>query len=173
MQRLIGRIEQDFTEEERRAGTALGSSFLQGYLGMRLALRTKDGLDADAWAPRRDVPAVIDSRDAAFGALLSLENQVERWAMDTVKRPEEERPSNAMRFLARAAQRPDEVTAYLLRKMRPYQDKLRFPAHIERERERLTRLLEARGWDTAAPLGPGYLHTFYTYDMFEQDRKEG
>ena len=173
MQRLIGRIEQGFAEEERRAGTALGSGFLQGYLGMRLALRTKDGLDADAWALRRGVPAVIDSRDAAFGALLSLENQVERWAMDVVKRPDEERPSNAMRFLARAAQRPDEVTAYLLRKMRPYQDKLHFPARIEQERERLTRLLEARGWDSAAPLGPGYLHTFYTYDMFEQDGKEG
>ena len=172
VQCLICRIEQGFTAEERHKSTPLGSSFLNGYLSMRLALTTKAGLDADAWAPLHTEAVPLDSRDAVFGALLSLENQVERWVLDREKRPEENRPSNAMRFLTRGAQRPDEVMDYLLQRMAPYQRKLCFPARITQEKERLCQLVAEQQWNTDMPLGPEYLHTFYTYTIFVHDRKE-
>lgn len=170
---LLRRIERGFAAQERTSDAPLGGLFLNGYFGMRLALTTKDGLDRAAWSARPAADRPPDSRDAVYGALLALEDRVERWVLDREKTPEEDRLSNALRLLPRAAQRPDEVLAHLLGRMRPYQRKLGFPDRIERELARLSGLLETHGWDTAAPLGQGYLPAFYTYEPAPNDRKEG
>lgn len=176
VQRLLRRIEQGFDPAQRLCRAPLGSGFLHGYLCMRLALMTRGGLDQPAWRPAH-TNFSAGSRDAAFGALLSLENRVERWALDLGKTEAENRPSNAMRFLARAAQRPDEVLAYLEERMRPYRKKLGFPRWVTEEYRTLYTCIRANGWQTDAPLGSGYLHAFYTYEPKKNDRtndgKEG
>ncbi len=166
-QRLIGRIEQTFTPEDRLSNAPLNSLFLNGYLCMRYALTTKSGWNTDFWTPSPSSSPSIDSRDAAFGALLSLEHQVERRVLRQGQ-PEDDHPSNAMRLLQRASQRPTEATRYLLQRMKPYQNKLVFSAQIRQEAERLCQLLTDRQWNTDTPLGSDYLYTFYTYDPFKQ-----
>lgn len=164
-QRLIGKIEQGFAPEERLSDAPLGRGFLHGYLTMLCALSTHDGLDKAAWKPEAAAYAPIESREAAFGALLALENSVERRILDLDKPDEENRPSNAMRFLTRAAQRPDEVRAYLAERMRPYEKKLWYSGRVlERERE-LNRLIAENHWNGDKPLGPQYLYYFYLYSQ--------
>lgn len=164
-QRLIGKIEQGFAPEERLSDAPLGRGFLHGYLTMLCALSTHDGLDKAAWKPEAAACAPIESREAAFGALLALENSVERRILDLDKPDEENRPSNAMRFLMRAAQRPDEVRAYLAERIRPYEKKLWYSERVlGRERE-LNRLIAENHWDGDKPLGPQYLYYFYLYSQ--------
>ena len=164
-QRLIGKIEQGFAPAERLSDAPLGRGFLHGYLTMLCALSTHDGLDQAAWKPEAAAYAPIESREAAFGALLALENSVERRILDLDKPEEENRPSNAMRFLTRAAQRPDEVRAYLAERMRPYEKKLWYSGRVlERERE-LNRLIAENRWNGDKPLGPQYLYYFYLYSQ--------
>lgn len=164
-QRLIGKIEQGFAPAERLSDAPLGRGFLHGYLTMLCALSTHDGLDKAAWKPEAAAYAPIESREAAFGALLALENSVERRILDLDKPDEENRPSNAMRFLTRAAQRPDEVRAYLAERMRPYEKKLWYSGRVlERERE-LNRLIAENHWNGDKPLGPQYLYYFYLYSQ--------
>lgn len=164
-QRLIGKIEQGFAPEERLSDAPLGRGFLHGYLTMLCALSTHDGLDQAAWKPEAAAYAPIESREAAFGALLALENSVERRILDLDKPDEENRPSNAMRFLTRAAQRPDEVWTYLSERMRPYEKKLWYSGRVlERERE-LNRLIAENHWNGDKPLGPEYLYYFYLYSQ--------
>lgn len=172
-QRLLRRIELCFSLEERRSAAPLGSLFLHGYLGMRNALLTKGGLDWEAWKAQPPHQLSLEDRNAVFGALLALENQVERWVLDRDKTEQENRPSNAMRFLPRAARRPDEVVPYLLRRMQPYREKSKFPNGILKKQVQLQTALEEHGWDTTAPLGPSYLHAFYTYYVIEPTGKEG
>ena len=168
-QRLLRRIEQGLDETD--APLKLGGGFLHGYLPMRRAL-ARGELDLQAWQPKKEFPLRLDSRDAAFGALLALENQVERWALDLEKTDDENRPSNAMRFLARAARRPDEVLSYLRERMRPYAKKLGFPGWIEERAGALWGRIEERGWNTGAPLGPEYLHAFYTAAFSEMGQND-
>ena len=164
-QRLIGKIEQGFAPAERLSDAPLGRGFLHGYLTMLCALSTHDGLDKAAWKPEAAAYAPIESREAAFGALLALENGVERRILDLDKPEEENRPSNAMRFLTRAAQRPDEVRAYHAERMRPYETKLWYSGRVlERERE-LNRLIAENHWNGDSPLGPQYLYYFYLYSQ--------
>ena len=162
-QRLIGKIEQGFAPEERLSDAPLGRGFLHGYLTMLCALSTHEGLDQAAWKPESIDYAPPESREAAFGALLALENGVERRILDLDKPEEENRPSNAMRFLTRAAQRPDEVWTYLSERMRPYEKKLWYSGRVlERERD-FNRLIAENRWNGDRPLGPEYLYYFYLY----------
>ena len=161
----LRQIEQGFSEKDRLSAEPLGSLFLHGYLGMRYALVVKGGLDPETWKEQPSCTVILDSRDMVFGALLALEDQVERWVLDRDKSEQENRPSNAMRFLARAAQKPDEVVSYLLRRMQPYREKSDFPKTITETSKKLQALLEKNGWKTAEPLGPSYLHAFYTYHI--------
>ncbi len=164
-QRLIGKIEQGFAPEERLSDAPLGRGFLHGYLTMLCALSTHEGLDQAAWKPESIDYAPPESREAAFGALLALENGVERRILDLDKPEEENRPSNAMRFLTRAAQRPDEVWTYLSERMRPYEKKLWYSGRVlERERD-LNRLIAENHWNGDKPLGPQYLYYFYLYSQ--------
>ena len=162
-QRLIGKIEQGFAPEERLSDAPLGRGFLHGYLTMLCALSTHEGLDQAAWKPESIDYAPPESREAAFGALLALENGVERRILDLDKPEEENRPSNAMRFLTRAAQCPDEVWTYLSERMRPYEKKLWYSGRVlERERD-FNRLIAENRWNGDSPLGPEYLYYFYLY----------
>lgn len=172
VQKRLRRIEQAFTTEDRLSDAPLGDGFLHGYLSMRRALAVADGLDTESWQSDESIFSEIENRDAAFGALLALENLVERWALDLDSDPEHNRSSNAMRFLQRASQRPDEVLPYLMERMRPYEGKLGFPHRIKEEKQRLEKRIEDQGWNTAEPLHPGYLHTFYTYELTTNKRKE-
>ena len=167
MQRLIHRVEQEFSDEERWESSRLDRNFLYGYLGMRSALTQKGGLDAEAWTLRSGEPRTLWGRSEIYGALLALADQVERWVLDREKEPEENRPSNALRFLARAAQKPNEVTEYLLQRMRPYQRKAFFSDAIRREQEELCGILRKNGWYRDEPLTPEYLNAFYTYSVWE------
>lgn len=163
VQRLLRRIEQGFDPAQRLAQAPLGSGFLHGYLCMRCALMTRGGLETAAWKPvHRDF--AVNCRDDAFGALLALENRIERWVLDQEKTETENRPSNAMRFLTSAAQRPDEVCAYLEARAYPYRKKLGFPHWIAAEYQALHACVDANGWQTGAPLGAGYLYAFYIYE---------
>ncbi len=163
VQRLLRRIEQGFDPAQRLTRAPLGSGFVHGYLCMRLALMTRSGLDQPAWKPaHRDFS--VTGRDAAFGALLALENRIERWVLDQEKTETENRPSNAMRFLTRAAQSPDAVCAYLEARARPYRKKLGFPHWITAEYQALHTCADANGWQTGDPLGAGYLYAFYIYE---------
>ena len=103
--------------------------------------------------------------------LLALENQMERYALDLEKTEEENRPSNAMRFMARTAQRPNEVWGYLAERMRPYQRKSGFSEEIRRRADALHAFILERQWDSDAPLGPAYLYYFYLYNQ-SSDRKD-
>lgn len=161
-QRLLRSIEQRFSPGDRLSDAPLGGLFLHGYLCMRLALAERS-LDLHAWKPAGDAQAEPASREAAFGALLALENDVERRALDLDPNGGDSRPSNAMRFLSRAAQRPGEVWAYLRERLRPYEKKLWMAGHIRQELDALHALITQNGWNTDEPLKPGYLHYFYLY----------
>lgn len=176
VQRLLRRIEQGFDPAGRLTPAPLGSGFLHGYLCMRCALMTRGGLETAAWKPvHRDF--AVTCRDDAFGALLALENRIERWVLDREKPDTQNRPSNAMRFLTRAAQRPDEVCAYLEARAYPYRKKLGFPHWITAEYQALHADIHEHDWQTSAPLGAGYLYAFYLYEPNTHSRtsdgKEG
>ena len=161
--RFITALRTVFAPEERLSDAPLGRGFLHGYLTMLCALSTHEGLDQAAWKPESIDYAPPESREAAFGALLALENGVERRILDLDKPEEENRPSNAMRFLTRAAQRPDEVWTYLSERMRPYEKKLWYSGRVlERERD-FNRLIAENRWNGDRPLGPEYLYYFYLY----------
>ena len=164
-QRLLSRIEQAFLPEDRLSDAPLGRGFLRGYLMMLQAL-SASGLNREAWrpaAPPQEPP--IESREAAFGALLALENQAERRILDLSVPEEENRPSNAMRFMARSAQRPSDVWAYLENRMRPYAQKSWFSKRLLRRAEALHARVVENQWNSDAPLGPEYLYFFYLCNL--------
>ena len=164
-QRLLSRIEQAFLPEDRLSDAPLGRGFLRGYLMMLQAL-SASGLNREAWrpaAPPQEPP--IESREAAFGALLALENQAERRILDLSVPEEENRPSNAMRFMTRSAQRPSDVWAYLENRMRPYAQKSWFSKRLLRRAEALHARVVENQWNSDAPLGPEYLYFFYLCNL--------
>lgn len=164
-QRLLCKIEQSFLRTERLSDVPLGRGFLHGYLKMLEALSAEASLNGNAWEPAAMSDEVPATRDAAFGMLLALENQMERYALDLEKTEEENRPSNAMRFMTRIAQRPNEVWSYLEARMRPYQRKSGFSHEIRRRADALHALILERQWDSDAPLGPAYLYYFYLHNQ--------
>ena len=163
-QSLICRAEQAFAKEERRMHAPLKSEYLYGFFCMRHALTTGT-LDQSAWQPLPRTSLSIETREDAFGALLALENLVERRALDREATEDEQRASNAMRYLTQASRRPLDVTEHLFQKMEPYLRKLHFPQKIEREKSRLLQIVRDNGWDHDAPLTPDYLHAFYLYRL--------
>lgn len=114
----------------------------------------------------------INSRDAAFGALLALDNIVERIVLDAEKQENDNRPSNAMRLMPHVARRPDAEIPQLMARMEPYMKKLRQPFVFMQERERLLGIATELWPNKDAPLGSGYLHTFYTYTLPSKYGKE-
>ena len=161
MQAHLQKIEQGFRPEERLSDAPLGRGFLHGYLMMLEAMQ-HGGLDWNGWRPVRIQAAARPAiREAAYGALLALENQAERQVLDWTKPEEENRPSNAMRFLQRSAQRPDAVWAYLQERMKPYAGKQKFHKQIMERAETLQAWIAENHWDNDQPLGAAYLYYFY------------
>lgn len=164
-QNLLRAVERRFREEDRLSDARLGSLFLHGFLRMRLAQTQHDGLDWAQWtpgAPRTDPPK---SREAAFAALLALENDIERRALDLNNSEEENRPSNAMRFMARASQRPNEVWSYLRERMKPYEKKAWLPTDFQRQTTALYEWICSHGWNTDTPLSAEYVYYYYLYSQ--------
>lgn len=171
-QRLLCRIEQSFSEEDRLSTSPLNRFFLHGYLTMTLALATPGGLDTDFWQPSVTAQIAPQSREAAYGALLALENDLERAVLDLNKDEEENRPSNAMRFMSHAAQMPGDVWLYLRERMRPYEKKSWFGEAICRRESMLWQLITGSHWNTNEPLKPDYLHYFYLYSNMQSMKKD-
>lgn len=171
-QRLLCKIEQGFIREERLSDAPLGRGFLHGYFRMLEALFVRQGLDESAWEPVPVSAELPATRDAAFGMLLALENRMERDALDLETTEEENRPSNAMRFMTRSAQRPGEVWSYLEARMRPYQRKNGRSEAIRRRVDELHALIRERGWDDDTPLGPAYLYDFYLNNQLTYGKDE-
>lgn len=92
--------------------------------------------------------------------------------LDMDSDPAHNRFSNAMRFLQRASRRPNEVIPYLMERMEPYTNRLRSRREIDGEQMRLQKRIDENGWNSAEPLHPGYLHTFYTYKFNITNGKE-
>lgn len=173
VQTLLRKIEQSFAVDERLSDAPLGCGFLHGYLLMLDALGHRGGLDMRAWMPIRRMEAALPpNREAAYGALLALENQTERRILDLEKPEDENRPSNAMRFLTRAAQRPDEVWAYLQERMKPYASKQRFSQEALQRAAELRAWIAQNQWNQDKPLGGAYLHYFYLYNQLPGRKDE-
>lgn len=155
----IRQVEGCFDESERTIASPLSALYLHGYYGMRNALLYGK---ADGFPARGKRPDTA-SRESLYGALLAEEDRAERIVLDLIQRTaqEENRPSNALRFLSQAAKRPEEVWQYLRNRMRPYAQKLRF-SHVMERADALHALLQEHGWNTDEPLNSSYLHYFYT-----------
>ena len=70
-----------------------------------------------------------------------------------------------MRFMARSAQRPSDVWAYLENRMRPYAQKSWFSKRLLRRAEALHARVVENQWNSDAPLGPEYLYFFYLCNL--------
>ncbi len=160
------RIECCFSEEERASNAPLGGMYLHGYYQMLALLKRHQTVET----PARAAPKPLCCREAVYGALLAEEDRTERIVLDHVQQLEdrENRASNALRYLARAAKRPNEVWAYLLQRMRPYARKLGFSTAMERS-DKLYAVLQDNGWDSDTPLKSSYLHYFYTYAVQHEE----
>lgn len=158
--------------EHRENRLWLDPEVRKSWENVRSALAS-DGLDKEKWLPLRKQGFEISNRDDAFGALLALEDRVERWALDRDKADGDNRPSNAMRFMSAASKAPDKTVPYLSERMRTYIKKLGFPKQIVGEYGRITEIIRENGWLTGELLGTGYLHAFYTYEMPDQANRKG
>lgn len=160
------RIECRFDEVERASNAPLGSMALYGYYRMLALLKRRVKLEPPVPAKARS----FSSREAVYGALLAEEDHIERIVLDAVRRLEERenRVSNAVRYLARAAKRPDDVWAYLRRRMAPYVRVIRFSPVVEKI-NRMEAILKDNGWNDDAPLRGHYLHYFYTETIQEEE----
>ena len=114
--------------------------------------------------------AVLDTpltRDRAYASLLAIENNVERSVLDLEKREEENRTSNAIRFMNKFAAAPASTWRYLEERMQPYLKKLRsvrngWAQNIEARVNALNHAIRENGWDSDEALAFGWLHEYYT-----------
>ena len=107
------------------------------------------------------------TRDRAYAALLAMENKVERIVLDMEMRDEENRASNALRFMNKFASAPASTWRYLEERMRPYLKKLRskrtgWAQNMEDRVSKICDALRENGWDSDTPLTFGWLHEYYT-----------
>ncbi len=169
-QDLIADIESAFSEKDRGADEPLQPVYVHSYYRMRLAMRAGKAKPAE----RTEVIPAADSREAVYGQLLGLENRLERWAM--ADQPQEEyRCSNAIRYMTRMMQNPEETWRYLKnKKLEAYRKKKRYQNHKLYDRiAGLEHILEENHWNTNAPLSPVYLHFYYCTQWKPHRRKEG
>lgn len=161
----IRKIESCFDEFERISQAPLGALYLHGYYCMRNALLYGKVGEITV----QDKRTVGVNRESLYGQLLAEEDRTERIVLGFVQHTEDEdnRPSNALRFLARSAERPEEVWQYLRKRMYPYARKMRFSHALERV-DKLHMKLHENGWDTDEPLNSSYLHYFYVSNHEEE-----
>ena len=115
------------------------------------------------------------TRNSAYASLLAIENHVERIVLDLEKRTEENRTSNAMRFMNKFAVSPASTWRYLEARMQPYLKKLRsvrtgWALNFETRIGDLNEAIRKNGWDSDQPLSIDWLHAYYTAD--KPDKKQ-
>lgn len=167
---LLHQLEASMDPQQRLDNTPLDSMVLHGYYGMRQCILTKD---CKLQVPRREKNTAITCREEAYGKLLALENRMERWVLDAEKSEDENRSSNAVRFMRGFSQRPASNWAYLEQRLLPYEKKIRQKSirlanDFRTQIDELKRQLEENQWNIDAPLKARWLHDYYVY---YEDRK--
>lgn len=166
---MLRAIEGGFERAERLDNAPLNSLFLHGFYRMYACLRS-GGKAALETQTAQDAPW---TRDRAYAALLAMENKVERIVLDMEMREEENRASNALRFMNKFASAPASTWRYLEERMRPYLRKLRSKRrgcaqNLEERAGILRKAIRENGWDSDEPLSSGWLHEYYTAEPTDQ-----
>lgn len=161
----LHQLECCFKPEERLNNTPLSSMFLHGYYCMRQCIKTKD---AKLIVLDDSKNQTVMSRENAYGTLMAIENRIERTVLDAEKSEDENRSSNAIRFMNRFPEKPASMWAYLEERMLPYEKKLYCinlkSAKTYREQlDQLKEQIEKNHWNTDAPLQAGWLYFYYVH----------
>ena len=96
---MLCAVESGFDWQARFDNAPLNSLFLNGFYRMRACLLSGGTISQEARSAQ-DRPL---TRDSAYASLLAIENGVERTVLDSEKREEENRTSNAVRFMNKFA----------------------------------------------------------------------
>lgn len=158
-------LECCFQIKDRLSNIPLDRMFLHGYYCMRQCIKTKD---AKIITPEFSEQESAVSRENAYGALLAIENRIERTVLDAEKSEDENRSSNAVRFMNRFPEKPASMWAYLEERMLPYEKKLYrlYPRSAKTRRNQINQLkeqIEENHWNTDEPLFAGWLHFYYVH----------
>lgn len=158
---MLCAVESGFDWQARFDNAPLNSLFLNGFYRMRACLLSGGTISQEARSAQ-DRPL---TRDSAYASLLAIENGVERTVLDSEKREEENRTSNAVRFMNKFAASPASTWRYLEARMQPYLRKLRsagLARSLEARTGALAGAIHENGWDSDEPLSSGWLHDYYT-----------
>ncbi len=161
--RLLSIVESGFDSGARTDNTPLNSLFLHGFYRMRTCILS-------GGRPQIETPNTSErpmTRDRAYAWLLAIENRVERIVLDLEKNDEENRTSNALRFMSQFAASPASTWLYLEERMRPYLKKLcavrtGWAKSFEKHIHDLGCIIHENGWDSNEPLSAAWLHAYYT-----------
>lgn len=162
---MLRDIEEGFDGKARLDNTPLDSLFLHGFYRMRACIRSGGKAVSEAQTAQ-DYPL---TRNSAYALLLAIENRVERTVLDLEKREDENRTSNAVRFMNKFAVSPAATWRCLEKRMQPYLKKLRsvrtgWALNFETRIDGLKEAIQKNGWDNDQPLSADWLHTYYTAD---------
>lgn len=169
---VMEQIEAQFTAEDIDSPAPLDGRFLNGYFRVRQALQNGEKLTYVVEKSAFDLP---QTRSAAYGRLLGLEDRIERCAMDIEKRADEKRLSNAFRFMSRMSGKPETTWRYLRQRVEPYRNKLAYRrvsliVGWMGELEKTEHLIRERNWNTDEPLDSSYIHEFYRTHTRKHER---
>ena len=161
----LHQLECCFEPEERLSNMPLNSMFLHGYYCMRQCIKTKGAKLVVQKNPQKQT---VMSRERAYAALLAIENRIERTVLDAEKSEDENRSSNAIRFMNRFPEKPASMWAYLEERMLPYARKLHcfYPRSAKKRKDQLDQLkeqIEENHWNTDEPLQADWLYFYYVY----------
>lgn len=160
----LHRVERCFDMEDRLNSSPLNSMFLHGYYCMRQCMISKT---TKLMVPESN-PQIKMVRENVYAELLALENRIERMVLDNEKSEEENRSTNAVRFLNQFPRNPASMWKYLEERMLPYEKKLRstYPNVAERYRNEINSLkkkLEENAWNADIPLKNGWVYFYYVH----------
>lgn len=158
-------LECCFQIKDRLSNIPLDRMFLHGYYCMRQCIKTKK---AKLVVPEYPQKQTVMSRERAYAALLAIENRIERTVLDAEKSEDENRSSNAIRFMNRFPEKPASMWGYLEERMLPYERKLHhiYPGSAKKRRDQLNQLkeqIEENHWNTDEPLQAGWLYFYYIH----------
>lgn len=161
--KLLRDIESSFDCAARPDNSPLDSLFINGFYRMRACLFSGGNISLEA-------PCVQNTpltRDGAYATLLAIENNVERQVLDMEKCDDDNRTSNAIRFMNKFAASPASTWRYLEERMQPYLRKLRskrtgWARNIEERIGTIRDAIRENGWDGDEPLTYGWIHDYYT-----------
>ena len=161
----LHQLECCFEPEERLSNMPMSSMFLHGYYCMRQCIKTKK---AKLVMPEYPQKQTVMSRERAYAALLAIENQIERIVLNAEKSEDENRSSNAIRFMNRFPEKPASMWAYLEERMLPYARKLhrinlKSAKTCRDQLNQLKEQIEENHWNTDAPLKAGWLYFYYVH----------